>query len=53
VYAGAEAGGEPLEEHELTGKLERSLGIKLQTAPVEDEEMGGEEEGGPSASARH
>lgn len=51
VYAGAEASDEQPEEHELTGKLERSLGIKLQAAPVEDEEMGEEEEGGPSAPA--
>jgi DNA-binding PadR family transcriptional regulator len=36
VYAGAE--GE--EDDELTGKLERSLGIKLQPQRGEDEEMG-------------
>ena len=51
VYAGAEAETENIEQQEeLNGKLERSLGIKLQTAVNEerDEETERDEEPPPA-----
>lgn len=54
VYAGAEADGEESEQEELTKKLERSLGIKLQ-APVEeerDEEMRDDQKPPPAQQRR-
>lgn len=51
VYAGAEAGGESAAEDGLTAKLERSLGIELQTQAPEDEGMA--EDGEPPPAQQH
>jgi hypothetical protein len=54
VYAGAEADDEEAEQEDLTKKLERSLGIKLQAPVNEDreEEMGDNEEPPPEQQRR-
>jgi hypothetical protein len=54
VYAGAEADGETTEQEELTKKLERSLGIKLQARAGDDrdKEMGEEVDPPPTQQRR-
>ena len=53
VYAGAEADGEITEQEELTKKLERSLGIKLQAPAGEDRDEEMREDGEPPPTQQH